>query len=54
MSTAHTKTEVLVGMFVMLGLGALGYLSVSIGGLELVPPEEDTGGAPGPGAPMRG
>jgi phospholipid/cholesterol/gamma-HCH transport system substrate-binding protein len=39
MSTAHTKTEVLVGLFVMLGLGALGYLSVSIGGLELVPPD---------------
>ncbi len=35
----HTKTEIMVGAFVMLGVAALGYLSISIGGLELVAPE---------------
>jgi phospholipid/cholesterol/gamma-HCH transport system substrate-binding protein len=39
MSLPHTKNEVLVGMFVMLGIAALAYLSISIGGLELFPPE---------------
>lgn len=34
----NTKTEILVGVFVMLGIAALGYLSISIGGLELFPP----------------
>ncbi len=37
--TPNTKTEVLVGAFVMLGILALGYLSISIGGLDLMPPE---------------
>lgn len=36
MKTPNTKTEVLVGAFVLLGIAALAYLSVSIGGLELV------------------
>jgi phospholipid/cholesterol/gamma-HCH transport system substrate-binding protein len=39
MPAATTKTEVLVGAFVMLGIAALGYLSISIGGLELVAPD---------------
>jgi phospholipid/cholesterol/gamma-HCH transport system substrate-binding protein len=39
MATPNTKTEILVGSFVMLGIAALGYLSISIGGLELVPPD---------------
>lgn len=39
MAKTHTKTEVLVGGFVMLGVAALGYLSISIGGLELLPPD---------------
>lgn len=39
MATSHTKTEIAVGLFVMLGIVALGYLSISIGGLELVSPD---------------
>lgn len=39
MSTGNTKTEFLVGAFVMLGIAALGYLSISIGGLQLVAPD---------------
>ena len=39
MATANTKAEVLVGAFVMLGIAALGYLSISIGGLQLVAPD---------------
>jgi len=38
MPTPNTKTEILVGAFVMLGIAALGYLSISIGGLQLVAP----------------
>jgi len=33
----YTKTEIVVGAFVLLGLAALGYLSISIGGLRLYP-----------------
>jgi phospholipid/cholesterol/gamma-HCH transport system substrate-binding protein len=33
----YTKQEIVVGLFVLLGLSALIYLSVSIGGLHLVP-----------------
>jgi phospholipid/cholesterol/gamma-HCH transport system substrate-binding protein len=32
----YTKMEVVTGMFVVLGLAALGYLSISIGGLRLL------------------
>ena len=39
MPTPNTKTEILVGTFVMLGIAALGYLSISIGGLQLVAPD---------------
>ncbi|HXK19594.1 MAG TPA: outer membrane lipid asymmetry maintenance protein MlaD [Polyangiaceae bacterium] len=39
MTTPNTKTEILVGAFVMLGIAALGYLSISIGGLQLVKPD---------------
>lgn len=39
MPTPNTKTEMLVGAFVMLGIAALGYLSISIGGLQLVAPD---------------
>jgi phospholipid/cholesterol/gamma-HCH transport system substrate-binding protein len=39
MLTQNTKTEIMVGAFVMLGVAALGYLSISIGGLQLVSPE---------------
>jgi len=31
----HTRTELAVGLFVVLGLAGLAYLSVSIGGVEL-------------------
>jgi phospholipid/cholesterol/gamma-HCH transport system substrate-binding protein len=33
----YTKTEIAVGSFLILGLGLLGYLSISIGGLSIVP-----------------
>ncbi|HXI56559.1 MAG TPA: outer membrane lipid asymmetry maintenance protein MlaD [Polyangia bacterium] len=33
----YTKAEILTGAFLMLGLAVLGYLSVSIGGLRLLP-----------------
>jgi phospholipid/cholesterol/gamma-HCH transport system substrate-binding protein len=39
MTAKHSKLEISVGLFVMLGLAALAYLSVSIGGLELVAPD---------------
>jgi len=39
MPTTTTKTEILVGAFVMLGIAALGYLSISIGGVQLVAPD---------------
>jgi len=39
MPIPNTKTEILVGAFVMLGIAALGYLSISIGGLQLVAPD---------------
>lgn len=39
MSSANTKTEIAVGAFVMLGLAALAYLSISIGGLQLIAPD---------------
>jgi len=33
----YTRAELAAGIFVLLGLGALGYLSISIGGLRLLP-----------------
>jgi phospholipid/cholesterol/gamma-HCH transport system substrate-binding protein len=36
----YTKSEVAAGAFLMLGLAVLGYLSISIGGLHLLPREE--------------
>jgi len=33
----YTKTEIVAGAFVMFGLAVLGYLSISIGGLKLLP-----------------
>lgn len=33
----YTKQEIVVGLFVLLGLGALAYLSIAIGGLHIVP-----------------
>jgi phospholipid/cholesterol/gamma-HCH transport system substrate-binding protein len=56
----HTKTEILVGAFMMLGIAALAYLSVSIGGLEVLAPERylvrarfESVGDLKPGAPIR-
>lgn len=56
----HTKTEILVGAFMMLGIAALAYLSISIGGLEVVAPERyvvrarfESVGDLKPGAPIR-
>lgn len=37
MAGSYTRTEVMVGAFVMLGIVAIGYLSISIGGLEILP-----------------
>ena len=37
MAASHTKTEVMVGAFVMLGIAAVAYLSLSIGSLEILP-----------------
>src|SRR5580765_3882232 len=60
MLAPHTKTEILVGAFVMLGIAALGYLSVSIGGLQLTLPNRyvvrarfASVGDLKPGAPIR-
>lgn len=60
MPTPNTKTEILVGAFVMLGIAALGYLSISIGGLQLVSPDRyvlkarfASVGDLKPGAPIR-
>jgi phospholipid/cholesterol/gamma-HCH transport system substrate-binding protein len=39
MLTQNTKTEVAVGAFMMMGIAALGYLSISVGGLQLVAPD---------------
>lgn len=39
MPKQHTRNEIMVGIFVMIGIAALAYLSISIGGLELFPPE---------------
>jgi len=36
----YTKTEIVTGVFVLLGLIGLGYLSVSIGGLHILPRDE--------------
>jgi phospholipid/cholesterol/gamma-HCH transport system substrate-binding protein len=36
----YTKTEIVTGAFVLLGLVGLGYLSVSIGGLHILPRDE--------------
>ena len=33
----YTKTEIVAGAFVLLGLAILGYLSISIGGFKLLP-----------------
>ena len=33
----YTKTEIIAGAFVVLGLALLGYLSISIGGLRILP-----------------
>ena len=35
MSSKHTPTELIVGLFVLAGIGSLAYLSVSIGGIQL-------------------
>ena len=35
----YTKMEIVAGVFVVLGLAALGYLSISIGGLRIRPAE---------------
>jgi phospholipid/cholesterol/gamma-HCH transport system substrate-binding protein len=35
----YTKSEIGAGAFVVLGLAVLGYLSISVGGLTLLPPE---------------
>jgi phospholipid/cholesterol/gamma-HCH transport system substrate-binding protein len=60
MSDSHTKTEVMVGAFVMCGIAALAYLSVSIGSLELLPQDRyvvqarfSSVGGLKPGAPVR-
>lgn len=37
MFTPHTKLELAVGAFVILGIIALGYLSISVGGVHLFP-----------------
>ena len=57
---AHTTTEILVGAFVAVGIAALGYLSISIGGIELVGPDRyalrarfASVGDLKPGAPIR-
>lgn len=59
-ASSHTKTEILVGAFMMLGIAALAYLSVSIGGLEVFAPERyvvrarfESVGDLKPGAPIR-
>lgn len=36
----YTKTEIVAGAFVVLGLVVLGYLSISIGGLRLTPRDD--------------
>jgi phospholipid/cholesterol/gamma-HCH transport system substrate-binding protein len=36
----YTKTEIVAGAFVVLGLVVLGYLSISIGGLRLMPRDD--------------
>ncbi len=36
----YTKTEIITGLFVLLGLSGVGYLSVSIGGLHILPRDE--------------
>lgn len=33
----YTRAEIVAGLFVILGLGSLGYLSISLGGLSVVP-----------------
>lgn len=60
MAGSHTKTEVMVGAFVMLGIAAVGYLSVSVGNLEILPQDRYTVrarfssvGTLKPGAPVR-
>ena len=37
MSGNHSRTEITVGLFVIVGIAALAYLSVSVAGLELFP-----------------
>lgn len=37
MPGSHTRTEVMVGAFVILGIAAVGYLSISVGNLEILP-----------------
>ena len=39
MEESYTPTEVAVGIFVIVGLAALGFLSVSLAGLDLIPSE---------------
>lgn len=34
----HTRAEIAVGIFVIVGVVILGYLSISVGGLSLLPP----------------
>jgi phospholipid/cholesterol/gamma-HCH transport system substrate-binding protein len=60
MSASHTKTEIAVGAFVILGIAAVGYLSISIGSLEILPQDRyvvrarfSSVGGLKPGAPIR-
>lgn len=41
-SSPYTRTDISVGLFVLVGVFALGYLSISIGGLELGPSKRYT------------
>lgn len=37
MRESHSRTEIVVGIFVIAGIAALGYLSISVAGLDLFP-----------------
>lgn len=56
----HSRTDIYVGSFVLVGVLSLGYLSLSIGGLTLLPAKRHIlvarfaeVGSLGPGAPIR-
>lgn len=56
----HSRTDIYVGSFVLVGILALGYLSLSIGGLKLLPAKQHIlvarfaeVGSLGQGAPIR-